>query len=64
MMADKKVLATSSGIYTVKDGKTVALAQGVEFSIDSTQAEKLARRGKVELVMNKPEPKPKASAKK
>ena len=64
MMADKKVLATSSGIYTVKDGQTVALAQGVEFSIDSAQAEKLAKRGKVELVMNKPEPKPKTSAKK
>jgi len=52
MMADKKVLATSSGIYAVKDGKTVALAQGVEFSIDLTQAEKLAKRGKVELVNN------------
>jgi len=51
-MADRKVLATSSGLYAVKDGKTVNLAQGVEFSIDSEQAEKLAKRGKVELVNN------------
>ena len=53
-MANKKVLATSSGIYAVKDGKTVPLAQGVEFSIDSVQAEKLAKRGKVKFVTNKP----------
>lgn len=64
-MADKKVLATSSGLYAVKDGKTVELAQGVEFSISAEQADKLAKRGKVELVNNtKPEPKPKPTAKK
>lgn len=51
-MADKKVLATSSGIYVVKEGKTLPIAQGVEFSIDSEQADKLAKRGKVELVTN------------
>jgi hypothetical protein len=64
-MSDTKVLATSSGIYAVKDGKTVALSPGVEFNIDSKQAESLAKRGKVELVNNtKPETKPKQAAKK
>lgn len=63
-MADKKVLATSSGLYAVKDGKTVHIAPGVEFAIDSEQAEKLAKRNKVQLVMNKTEPKPKQTAKK
>lgn len=55
-MAEQKVLVTSSGVYAVKDGQTVALAQGVEFIIDSLQAEKLAKRGRVQLVLNEPKP--------
>ena len=59
-MADKKVLVTSGGVYAVKDGKTLPLEEGTEVSIDAEQADKLAQRGRVELVSNsKTEPKSK-----
>lgn len=51
-MADKKVLVTSKGVYAVKDGKTEALELGAEVSLDAEQAEKLAKRGRVELLTN------------
>ena len=59
-MANKRVLVTSSGVYAVKDGITQHLVHGEESSIDAAQADKLAERGRVELIINK---KPKAKAK-
>ena len=52
MMANKKVLVTSKGVYAVADGKTIELPLNSEQSIPADQAEKLVGRGRVELINN------------
>jgi hypothetical protein len=51
-MANKRVLATSSGVYAVDDGKTVEVSTDNATSIDEKQAERLAELGKVTFVTN------------
>jgi len=51
-MANKTVLVTSNGVYAVEDGKTKVLTQGEKVSLESEQADKLVKRGRVELVNN------------